>query len=68
MTSDNLPIGYRRFTDGITGPVFLDQDGREFVIDGDGQRIHGVWLEPRRAKREVDDPVPIIWDARRTKE
>jgi len=54
------PIGYRRFTDGVTRPVFLDKDGREFVIDGDGQRVHGYWLDPRRTKRPDDDPVPII--------
>jgi len=57
---DGLPIGYRRFTDGITRPVFFDQDGREFVIDEDGKRVHGVWLDPRRTKPQDDDPVPII--------
>jgi len=64
---DGIPIGYRRFTDGITRPVFRDQDGRKFVIDRDGQRVHGVWLDPRRTPRQTDDasdPVPIIREAR----
>jgi len=65
---DGLPIGYRRFTDGITRPVFREQDGRQFVIDGDGQRVHGVWLDPRWKQRQTDDnagdPVPIIREAR----
>jgi hypothetical protein len=51
---DGLPIGNRRFTDGTTRPVFLDQDGREYVID-DGIRVHGVWLDPRRSKRPDDE-------------
>ena len=33
-----VPIGYRRFTDGATRPVFHDQaGGREYVLDDDGQ-------------------------------
>jgi len=57
---EGLPIGYRRFTDEVTRPVYLDQDGRELVIGGDGQCVHGVWLDPRRTRRQEDNPVPII--------
>jgi hypothetical protein len=49
------PIGQRLFTDSSTRPVFLDQDGRQFVIDGDGQRVHGVWIYPD----EADEPTVV---------
>jgi hypothetical protein len=50
----DLPIGYRRFTDGTTRPIFRDQAGREYVLEDDGQPVHGVWLDPGQA--DADDP------------
>jgi hypothetical protein len=59
------PIGFRRFSDGTTRPVFLDHDGRQYIFN-DGRPVHGVWLDQRRqAPADAVDPVPIIRDARR---
>jgi hypothetical protein len=54
----NTPqIGVVPFVDGITRPVFLDEDGRQYVLDeDDGQPIYGVWLlidEPEVFTRET---------------
>jgi hypothetical protein len=38
--------GERLLTDGITRPVLAARDGREYVIDGDGQKVFGLWLVP----------------------
>ena len=38
------PIASISFVDGITRPVFLDVDGRQYVLDGDGQDVYGVWV------------------------
>jgi len=56
----NRPIGFRRFSDGTTRPVFLDHDGRQYVFN-DGRPCHGVWLDQSR-QDQADDLVPIIWD------
>jgi len=57
------PIGFRRFSDGTTRLVFLDQDGRQYIFN-DGRPCHGVWIEVRRLNQaDAIDPVPIIWDA-----
>jgi hypothetical protein len=37
-------IGFATFIDGVTRPVFLDADGRQSVLDDDGQPIYGVWI------------------------
>jgi hypothetical protein len=37
-------IGRRLFTDGIQRDVYEDADGRQYVIDGDGERVYGQWL------------------------
>jgi len=59
MTADR-PIGFHRFSDGTTRPVFLDHDGRQYVIH-DGRPVHGIWLDQCR-QDQTDDPVPIIGD------
>jgi len=62
MPADRL-IGFRRFSDGTNRPVFLDQDGRQYIFN-DGRPVHGVWFDQRRQDpAETVDPVPIIWDA-----
>jgi hypothetical protein len=55
------PIGYRRFSDDTTRPVFLDQDGRQYIFN-DGRPCHGVWLDLQRTDNP-SDLVPIIWDS-----
>jgi hypothetical protein len=39
-------IGRRRFTDGLERDVYEDDDGRQYVLDGDGEKVCGVWLWP----------------------
>jgi len=56
------PIGFRRFSDSTTRPVFLDQDSRQYIFN-DGRPYHGVWIKLCRWD-QADDPVPIIRDAR----
>ena len=40
-------LGERAFVDGAVRKVFRDGDGRTFVLDGDGDRLYGNWLELR---------------------
>jgi hypothetical protein len=49
------PITYIELADGTTRPVFLD-DGRQFVIDDDGERVYGEWFIPEPEHYDV----PII--------
>lgn len=49
------PIANTRFTDGSNRPVFEDDLG-QYVIDGLGQRIAGVWYIPRE---EADTPAIV---------
>ena len=35
------------FIDGVWRPVYEGADGRQYVIDGDGQKVYGVWHYPR---------------------
>lgn len=37
-------IGSRDFTDGSQRAVYEDDDGRQFVIDNDGQAVYGGWI------------------------
>jgi hypothetical protein len=37
-------IGSRLFVDGVTRDVFVGEDGRQFVLDNDGNPVHGVWI------------------------
>jgi hypothetical protein len=39
-----LPLGARQFMDGIARPVYRSDDGRESVLDDDGESVYGVWL------------------------
>ena len=47
-------IGYCDFLDGWRRPVYLAEDGRQYVIDGDGQKVYGVWFIP------PDDTAPTV--------
>jgi hypothetical protein len=46
-------IGDRLFVDGIIRDVFADPDGRQFVLDNDGNPVYGVWIY-------IPDPDPVI--------
>jgi hypothetical protein len=39
-------IGTREFTDGSQRAVYQDDEGRQFVIDDEGQAVYGIWLLP----------------------
>ena len=45
------PIGAHEFLDGSTRLVYVDVDGRQFVIDDEGQRLYGVWLYRKPTNR-----------------
>ena len=49
-------IGTRRFTDGVTRSVHQAEDGRQFVFDGDGAEVFGLWL----LTEEAVDLAPLI--------
>jgi len=49
------PVARVAFTDGILRPVFED-DGRQYVTDGEGNRVYGVWPVPRD---DVNAPIVI---------
>jgi hypothetical protein len=36
-----MQLGERQFTDSTTRPVFRSDDGRQFVIDDEGEPAHG---------------------------
>src|SRR5262245_11387694 len=42
-------IGHRVFADGLSRPVFLDLAGKQNVLDGEGRRVHGIWVLPGRS-------------------
>ena len=39
-----VPIASIPFLDGTTRPVYLDADGREYVLNDDGQPVYGEWI------------------------
>ena len=49
-------IGDRPFVDGVTREVFADPDGRQFVLDNDGNPVYGVWIY-------VPEPVNILTES-----
>lgn len=44
MSDDPRQIGETLFIDQTTRIVFEDAVGRQLVIDGEGERVHGTWL------------------------
>ena len=42
------------FADGVWRLVYEGDDGRQYVIDGNGQRVYGVWYYPR------GEPMPNV--------
>jgi hypothetical protein len=49
-------IGERLFLDGVTRPVFEDQDG-QYVLGDYGEVVYGVWLVP--SEQEADTPLVL---------
>jgi hypothetical protein len=48
-------IGYREFVDGTCRPVFEDHTG-QYILQEDGERIHGNWLVPIKLRKSYDQP------------
>jgi len=44
------------FIDGLARIVFEDADGRQFVVDDDGNRVYGVWVY-------IDEPIIVPIEA-----
>jgi hypothetical protein len=42
------------FTDGVWRAVYQDLGGRQYVIDGGGEPVYGVWCIPE------DEPQPSV--------
>ena len=53
VTMTEAILGERHFVDGVVRTVFLDSDGRQFVLDDDKDRIYGVWLDPETAEPDL---------------
>ena len=49
-------IGSRLFVGRATRDVFVGEDGRQFVLDDGGNRVHGVWIYIPEL-----DPDPESW-------
>jgi len=54
--ADREPVAFIEFTDGVMRPVYEDDDGKQFVVDGRGKQVFGVWYIPRE---DVDRPVIV---------
>jgi hypothetical protein len=39
----NTPIASIPFIDGVTCAVYVDDDGRRYVLDDDGKPVCGAW-------------------------
>jgi hypothetical protein len=50
-----MHLGERHFTDGTTRPVYRSEEGRHYVVDGEGKPVYGVWLHPD----EYSEPIVI---------
>ena len=50
-------IAYTNLSDG-THAVYEKLDGRQYVLDEDGDKVHGVWLIPRDGD-EIDLPILV---------
>jgi hypothetical protein len=42
------------FIDGVWRPVYEGADARQYVIDGDGEKVYGVWFIP------PSEPTPTV--------
>ena len=39
-------VGSRLFMDGSIRPVYLDANGKQYILDHGNTPIHGRWLDP----------------------
>jgi hypothetical protein len=39
-----VQLGERQFTDGTTRLVYRSEDGRQYILDDDGEPVYRVWL------------------------
>jgi hypothetical protein len=39
-------IAYTWFTDGVKRAVYLEASGKQYVLDEEGEKVHGVWYIP----------------------
>jgi hypothetical protein len=46
-------VGSRLFMDGSIRPVYLDANGKQFILDHGDTPIHGMWLDPSECDRFV---------------
>ncbi|HEV8061374.1 MAG TPA: hypothetical protein VGP68_15960 [Gemmataceae bacterium] len=49
-----MQLGERQFTEGTTRPVYRDDDGRQYVLDDEGEPVYSVWLHPDEYARADD--------------
>jgi hypothetical protein len=40
----NTPLASIPFIDGVISPVYVGDDGRQYVLDDEGRPIYGVWV------------------------
>ena len=56
------PIAYVWFVDGVKRPIFEEPNGRQYVIDDDGEPVYGVWYVPPEVLAEMFGDRPVIVD------
>jgi hypothetical protein len=57
-------IGHVLLVDGATRPIYQQPDGRQYILNEEGERVHGVWMIP-----EEESFLPtIVVEARSSKE
>lgn len=60
-STDPDPVAFFEFAGRPMRTVFEDEDGRQFVIDDDGENVFGVWYIPLE-----EYLLPVIADAPRS--
>ncbi|MBM4071394.1 MAG: hypothetical protein FJ271_21020 [Planctomycetes bacterium] len=45
------------FTDGAKRAVYRESSGRQYILDDDGDKVHGVWYIP---EEELIEPDAIV--------
>jgi PBCV-specific basic adaptor domain len=55
----NEQVASTEFAGGAMRPVYQTPEGRQYVIDDNGQRVYGVWYWPRE-----DHDTPAVVDDR----
>jgi hypothetical protein len=52
----NPIVAFGDFVDGLRRSVYEEPDGRQYVVDNDGEKVFGVWFIPRE---ECDQPIIV---------